>query len=140
MEVYTSYFGKHRIEDERTAYISVSVGNPKYAVPYHIKDAYTLKPYGIVWKYEGEEYKRRYFDRLERQGVKKIREEIERLSEGKDRVLLLCHEKNENECHRRLFAEWWEMKTGEYIPELGKEKVIEKPKKELQQINFFDIL
>jgi hypothetical protein len=39
--------------------------------------------------------------------------------------VLLCFEqlwqpKNAEGCHRRDFADWWLLKTGEVIPELGR--------------------
>ena len=38
------------------------------------------------------------------------------------RLVLLCFEKdvsNPLACHRRVFAEWWEKRTGHEVPELG---------------------
>lgn len=135
--IYTSYFAKHKKgADDKTAYLSIAVGNPKYEVPYEIIDIKILKPYGIFGKYHGEEYKKKYFERLNSYGVDKIMHEIERLSKGKENVLLMCHEKNKMDCHRSMFAEWWLEQTGEIIEEWGEEK----PKEEFTQLKFFDII
>lgn len=139
--IYTSYFAKHKNRsDEDTAYISIAVGNPKYSVAYPIIDLKCLKPYGIFGTYEGEEYKAKYYERLDWYGVDYIYNEILRAARGKNTILLMCHEKDPNECHRKLFAEWWFMRTGEIIEEWGEERPKEEPNERLTQISFFDIL
>lgn len=119
--IYISYFAKQKkmpIED--AAYASVSVGNPKYAVPYQIRDAKILKPYGIFGKYEfGAEYEAAYRRRLERYGVEAICYELERLQGNHKNLVLMCHEKNKLDCHRWMFAKWWYEQTGEVILEWG---------------------
>ena len=138
MQIYTSYFMRQRkMELEDAAYVSIAVGNPRYAVPYKIVNAKSLKPYGIFGTYHGEEYRQKYFERLDFFGVDMILKELMEVSEGHENVILMCHEKNEDECHRRMFAEWWFKNTGEYIPEIGKE---EKQKKELTQYDLFGIM
>ena len=34
------------------------------------------------------------------------------------RIILLCHEPIDEFCHRRIFADYIELKTGIYIPEI----------------------
>lgn len=139
MKLYTSYFSRQRkMELEDAAYVSIAVGNPRYPVPYKIVNANCLKPYGVFKVYHGQEYKEKYFERLDFFGVDTILQELERISEGHKNVILMCHEKDENECHRRMFAEWWFKNTGEFIPEFGKEE--EKQEKELTQEDLFDIM
>lgn len=135
------------MELEDAAYVSIAVGNPRYPVPYKIVNVRSIKPYGIFGKYHGEEYLEKYFERLDSFGVEAILEELKVASEGHENVILMCHEKNEKECHRRMFAKWWFDHTGEFIPEYGKEPVFveeeekeEKQKKELTQENWFDIM
>ena len=46
---------------------------------------------------------------------------LQAIAHGSDAagVVLLCFEKlAEKPCHRRLFAGWWEDKTGQPVPEL----------------------
>jgi hypothetical protein len=45
--------------------------------------------------------------------------DIEKISNGSD-VVLLCHEKEGDFCHRRLVASWLENNLGIKVPELGK--------------------
>lgn len=63
-----------------------------------------------------------YRERLDGFGVEKIARVLEAIAAGYDSagVVLLCFEKvHEGEfCHRRVFAEWWEEKTGQVVPEL----------------------
>lgn len=120
--IYTSYFSRQRkMEIPDAAYMSIAVGNPRYEVPYEIIDFKMLKPFGIFRVYEGEEYRQKYFERLDDYGVDKIRETMLKLSEGHENIILMCHEKDKNECHRSMFAEWWKKNTGEVIPEWGEE-------------------
>lgn len=55
-----------------------------------------------------------------------------------ENIILLCHEPVSEFCHRRLVADYIELKTGEYIPEV---KVNKKGKvKELKPIRYLDKL
>lgn len=136
MNIYTSYFSRQRkMELPDTAYMSIAVSNPRYKVPYKIIDFKLLKPYGIFKVYEGEEYRQKYFERLDGYGVEKIRKIMTELSGGHENIILMCHEKDKNECHRSMFAEWWEKNTGEKIPEFG--EIIENEKQEkYEQLSF----
>ncbi len=140
MKIYTSYFARQRkMELEDASYVSIAVGNPRYHVPYRIVNLKPLKPYGIFGVYDGDEYRDKYFERLDSYGVDYIRKSIEAASEGHENVILMCHEKDKTECHRSLFAEWWEQHTGEKIEEFGenKKEMIEKKKEEYEQLSFF---
>lgn len=140
MKLYTSYFAKQKkMPLEDASYVSIAVGNPRYSVPYKIVNANALKPYGVFRKYHGEEYKIKYFERLESFGVEEIRKELEKVSEGHENVILMCHEKDKNQCHRVMFAEWWERKTGEKIEEYGEQKN-EKPKIQSHQLSIFSLI
>ena len=132
--IYTSYFKRQcKQEIEDCAYISIAVGNPRYSVPYQIVDSHILKPYGIFKVYHGEMYKVKYFERLDMYGVDRIRAEIKRLQGDHKNAVLMCHESNKLDCHRSMFSEWWEMKTGEVIEEYGERKATEIEKKEEKQ-------
>lgn len=136
MKIYTSYFARQKkMELSDTSYVSIAVGNPRYSVPYKIVNLGLLKPFGIFRVYHGEEYKQKYFERLDGYGVEKIRRAIEEASEGHENVILMCHEKDKNECHRSMFAEWWLKNTGEVIPEYGEEPAEEKI--ECEQLTLF---
>ena len=118
--IYTSYFAKQAKAGARddTSYASIAVGTPKYALPFELKHVTSVKPFGVFNKYQGAEYQEKYFERLERIGVDKIYEEIVTEKGDKENLVIMCYEKNPNECHRRMFADWWLKKTGEIIAEI----------------------
>jgi hypothetical protein len=63
-----------------------------------------------------------YLAQLGSYGVARIREQLDQLAaeHQADRLVLLCFERlTEADCHRRLFASWWLLTTGQRVPELG---------------------
>ena len=82
------------------------------------EDAFKLKEYR---KQIEDEYIRSYYDiRLKDLDVKKL---LNTLNEkfGSD-IILLCHEGLDEFCHRRLIADYIELETGIYIPEVSVDK------------------
>lgn len=71
----------------------------------------------------------KFRSKLERVGVDQIRQLIEQVAGGQD-VVLLCFEyrPTPDDCHRRVFAEWWEAQTGEVVEELDDNTTPPKPK------------
>ena len=136
MKLWTSYFGnKDMLYMKDCAYLSVACGNPKYPVPYEIIDCKILKPYGIFGKKMSDiEYMLEYRAKLDKVGVKRIIEEIERCAGGHENVILLCHEKNPYECHRRDFADWYFEKTGTFVNEVIWEKEEQEKATRLQKL------
>jgi len=120
MKIYTSRFS-YRVPEEYIA-VGIAVGKPRWALPYKCEHLSMLAPHGLFKKYQGEEFKRRYMDRLEELGEKKIRTALEAISkrnQNKD-IVLLCWENLAKGlvCHRRYFADWWKATTGEEVEEL----------------------
>lgn len=118
--IFTSYFSKQakKVPDENTSYASIAVGYPKFNLPFELKHVSSIKPYGVFGKYEGDEYYKKYMERLEKIGVDRIYEDLKNAQGDKENLVLMCYEKNADECHRRMFAEWWLQKTGEIIEEI----------------------
>lgn len=51
----------------------------------------------------------------------RLRQQFQALDDGRP-LILLCFERRARSganCHRRRFAEYWELHTGEIIPEIG---------------------
>ena len=69
-------------------------------------------------KWERKEYYNHYINRLDKIGVDKIFDELMKAKGDKENLVLMCYEKNADECHRRMFAEWWMWQTGEIIEEI----------------------
>jgi len=65
------------------------------------------------------EYTPKFEQKLRNLSAKSVVKELEELSLGKD-VVLLCHEKAGEFCHRRLVADWLNRELGIDVPELGK--------------------
>lgn len=135
--IYTSYFQKQISKNDKdTVYASIAVGKPKMDFEFKLEDAYVLKPFGIFGKnLTDEEYKRLYLERLDRIGVDKIRRVLREIQGDKKNLILMCFERNREECHRSWFAEWWQEKTGEIIEEYGSER-----KKTVKQLSIFDFV
>ena len=65
------------------------------------------------------EYVPKFNQKLKNLSAKSVIKELEELSLGKD-VVLLCHEKAGEFCHRRLVADWLNRELGIEVMELGK--------------------
>lgn len=64
------------------------------------------------------EFKRLYVDQLEEFGVDLIRRQIHSIAHHTDLPLvLLCHCRCRANCHRGLFAQFWEQQTGQEVHE-----------------------
>ena len=82
------------------------------------EDVSNLREYIDFRKQIEDEYIRSYYDtRLKHLDVKEL---LYILSEKfGNNIILLCHEQLDEFCHRRLIADYIELKTGIYIPEVG---------------------
>jgi hypothetical protein len=125
MAIFTSRFSNPELKSGNYTAVRISLGTPRWSVGYTISGAIKeLMPVGLFGKYDNdkESFKKEYFAALDKIGAVKIRNILKQFeSAGKD-VVLLCFEdirKGENDwCHRTMFAEWWQTKTGETITEL----------------------
>ena len=86
------------------------------------KDVSKLKEYLEYRKKLEDEYIRSYYDiRLKDLDVNEL---LNTLSERfGNNIVLLCHEPVDEFCHRRLIADYIELETGMYIPEVCIDKV-----------------
>lgn len=104
--------------------VRITYGSPRWRLPYTIAaSAKTVTP--GRWFMEGtdEEFTERYRAMLESHGGARIRTELETISQlngGKDIVLLCFDDVSKGLCHRTIFAQWWQEKTGEEVKELQK--------------------
>lgn len=82
------------------------------------ENAYNLKVYYEYLKKIEDEYIESYYEtRLKDLDVFELLEIFEQKF-GKQ-IILLCHEPIDEFCHRRLVADYFELKTGIYIPEVS---------------------
>ena len=122
--IYTSRYGNPALKTGDYTTVRISLGKPKWNIGYPINaELPDLMPAGIFGEFDVyEDFREAYFERLDNIGVQRIKTQLDGLSKlGKD-VVLLCFEDVRKVpklwCHREAFAEWWDQKTGEKIPEL----------------------
>lgn len=122
MAIYTSYYSnKENIDTKNNCYVSISVGTPKWDLPYELYHCKVLKPFSIFGKYDNMvDYEREYRKYLDDVGVERILREFNAIKQasGKKNLVLLCYEKDKTECHRYTFAKWWFENTGEVVREI----------------------
>ena len=80
-------------------------------------DALRVKEYLELRRQNEDEYIESYYNlRLKNLNVEELL--ITLYNKFGDNIILLCHEPVEEFCHRRLLADYIELKTGLYIPEI----------------------
>jgi hypothetical protein len=119
--MFTSYYASPKIDPKIHAPIRMSIGNPRFRRPY--KDAgriLALAPERAWLRLPREQYEPLYLAKLDQLDLDAIRADIARLAAGKIPVLLCFEHLVEpgEWCHRRMFADWWERRTGEAVAEL----------------------
>jgi hypothetical protein len=126
MRVFTSRYSNPALKSGEYAAICISVGRPRWPLGYALAGEIDgLKPFGLVGRYDEdkEEYERLYVAKLEKIGAEAITQRLDSFGRGGKSVVLLCYEdirKGDGDwCHRRMFAEWYERRTGIAVPELG---------------------
>ncbi len=120
MTIYTSYFAnKNLIKLTDYAKVRISIGNPRWKLPYELAGKIPeLMPTRDMLNLHYDYYKGFYIRKLEETGIDKIKLQLKPFG---SKIILLCFEnisKDDSWCHRRMFADWWEIKTGKKIPEL----------------------
>lgn len=109
MKIYTSYYARvNNLINDGIVPISISLYNPpqyiglkyrKLAPTIQTLSKYKSNPDTCIYT---EMYRKSVLDRLE---AKKVVDELESLSKGRD-VALICYEKYDKFCHRFLVAGW----------------------------------
>ena len=85
------------------------------------EDVSKLKEYLKYRKQIEDEYIKNYYDiRLKDLNVDELLNIL--YNKFGDNIILLCHEPVDEFCHRRLIADYIELKTGIYIPEIKQEE------------------
>lgn len=118
MRIWTSRYGNAELAKSQLRKIGITLGEPKFPVRYDYKTLFLLAPPRTLWGLPHEDFAQAYKARLDKIGVARIRRELEKITNGEDAVLLCFEDVRKEFCHRRVFAEWWEEKTGEKVEEL----------------------
>ena len=116
MKIYTGNFANIKKYTSMGLY-PISIAR---SARYYNGDRYPLlAPDYDFMNFEQKEYTPLYITKiLGKITVQKALNDIAFLSKGKD-VVLLCHEKEGEFCHRRLVAEWIQRETNIEVKELG---------------------
>lgn len=122
MKIFTSRYGNKEIAQTGLVPVGISLGNPRFKtafkIPHRIK---TLAPTRDMLDLPYKTYKTKYFRMLDELDESQLKEHFKKISNGKD-LVFLCFEDLSKEgewCHRRMFAEWWQRKTGMKVEELA---------------------
>lgn len=102
--------------------VRISRGAPRWlsrAVVANLPRVPELMPLNLgVARTDWEEFETAYFAQLDEFGVDYIAHKLAVLHRRAGLPLaLLCFEATRGNCHRGLFAKWWEYETGEAVPE-----------------------
>lgn len=122
--LYTASYGAWR--PELGAPVVTSLGVPKW-----IKGAASwprcleVTPGGHYFRAPAEQFRKAYLSQLEHFGVQRISRRLAEIArsgfaEPQDRLVILCFESVPDQCHRRTFAEWLLLQSGELAEEVTK--------------------
>lgn len=110
---------------EGVVLVRISLGKPRWAsrgvanaMPY-IEE---LAPRGMFHVDDPSEFRRLYRERLDGFGPELLVRRFRELADAHDGLpllplVLLCFERDRRDCHRGDFAEWWQERTGQAVPE-----------------------
>jgi hypothetical protein len=129
MQLFTSRY--QRFRPGQGAAVRTTVGAPRFQLSYELAgEARILMPSYAMLKLDEAPYRAIYRERLEVAGVDAIRRQLAPIAvaAGTDRLVLLCFcdlsaAPPDGWCHRRMFAEWWELRTDEEVPELAEQAI-----------------
>ncbi|MBH8599088.1 MULTISPECIES: hypothetical protein [unclassified Thermoactinomyces] len=109
--MYTSNFANvQKIVEAGLRPVAISIGLPK---TYKGEREFRLAPTWAMLKMTREAYDRIFLKKLASLDPVQLYQSL-----GEDAVLL-CFEKHNDWCHRRLVAEWFESALGIVVPEFG---------------------
>lgn len=135
--IYTSYYGlANTLKAYKIKMVCISCIKPSW-LPWIDEIKVLAPPFELTKESNILEYRKEYIAQLENVGINEIKYQL--AMRGKKDIALLCYEKRNDIlsgakfCHRRLFATWYEQKTGISIPEFDVNKI---PKAENMAFNF----
>jgi hypothetical protein len=128
MRLYTARYANRALAEHPAAKFGISLGVPKWPLPYRLHQLRELAPAGWMLPLEEPEFAIAYTSKLDRLGASPIQIALE-LAGNHGAAVLLCWEdltKPGVWCHRRILAAWLEQQTGEPVDELddGPEQLV----------------
>lgn len=132
-KIYTSRFANPELQTGNYTVAGIVRGMPRFKLKYHLAgNIIQIAPPGYLFhENDRERFTPKYFRHMDQQGANFIQNILnEYLREGKD-VVLCCYEDvriPDEWCHRLVFAEWYEEKTGIKVEELTDPSEVKHPK------------
>jgi len=118
MRIYTSYFGNlKKLQDAGIATIGIARFPPKH---FYGTSLLSLAPKSNMLQMAEQQYREEFKKILASLNPHTIYQRIQEISEGKD-VALLCFEKPNEFCHRKMVAHWLIKNLGIEVTEYGLE-------------------
>ena len=108
MKIYTSYFAKAKKIPDDIVKISICGKAPQWYNGLQYKKVAPKYGFFMEWKQNHDnDFYIEHFNKevLDCLSAKQVYDDLERLSNGRDCVLL-CYEKSSDFCHRHLVANW----------------------------------
>jgi hypothetical protein len=123
--LYTARYANPTLADHAAAKVRISLGYPRFPLRYQLAGTIgQLAPDRSYFKDPEAVFRGLYkADLLRRGGTEYFAKLFIEIAEraGVDALALLCFEDLRRPnvfCHRRIFAEWWEARTGQEVEEL----------------------
>ncbi len=134
MKIYTSYFGRLKeLNSNGLHTVGIAVRPPAF---YKGSNMPFFAPRVDMLRMKEAEYNAEFKKILSRLDPKIVKDTFEMMHRNfKKDIVLLCFEKDWNECHRKMVAEWLNEKLGWDVKEF--QPVQEKPKMNHEQKSLF---
>lgn len=148
MKIYTSRFSNPELRTGKYTVVGIVRGLPKFNLGYNLDgNIIEFAPPGYLFNENDRAiFTPKFFAHLDKVGIEHAKYLLRPyLSYNKD-IVLCCYEdvRIPNEwCHRLVFAEWWQARTGNVIPELQDGSICKsgkKPEPPQKQMTLFDLL
>ena len=123
MKLYTSRYQNKELERGQYTAVRITRGSPRFKLGYTLAGSIMeLAPSKeLFYEKDGSLFREKFIGQLEEVGVGAVAAALEKFrAMGKD-VVLCCFEDVRipgQRCHRIVFADWWQKKTGESVAEL----------------------
>jgi hypothetical protein len=123
VKLYTSRWQNRNLEKLDVVPVGISVAVPRFLVRYRYRRLAELQPDPWMLSIKDDaSFERCYRRKLDRLGVEQIGALLQQIAneEGGKPICLLCYENvwAGQVCHRRMFARWFEQRTGIVVEEL----------------------
>lgn len=121
--IYTSRYQNPALKSGDYTAVGITRGAPKFKLGYSLSgNIIEIAPPGYLFQEnDRQRFTPRYFRHMDRTGPAVIAKMLAFYEKLGKPVVLCCYEDVRNPedwCHRLVFAEWWQARTGECIPEL----------------------